>query len=117
MPGGYYGGFEFDYPTWTVSGKGDATSVATVKDAEAGRDTFLQFTDEDLARRFLDGAGWGDCEPSRVESRECLIGLMKAVRDLGVTHVGVDAPPFCRPVVNTLFVRIEDAIRALEEQG
>lgn len=117
MPGGYYGGFEFEYPTWTVSGKDDPTSVATVKDAESGRDTFLQFTDDDLARRFIDGAGWLNCEPAKVESRESLLGLLKAVRDLGVTHVGVDVPPFGRPICNTLFLRIDDAVRALDEQA
>lgn len=117
MPGGFYGGFEFDYPTWTVAGKEDATSVATVKDDEAGRDTFLQFTDDDLAQRFLDGAGWFNCEPTRVESRESLIRLLNAVRAVGVTHLGVDVPPLGQPICNTLFYRIEDAIRSLEEQG
>lgn len=35
MPGGHYGGFEFDYPTWTAVGK--AAVTFTDEEWRAGR--------------------------------------------------------------------------------
>ena len=49
------------------------------------------FTDEDLARRFVEARQMGAAAMRRIGVRETLYGPLEiAAREVGVTHVGID---------------------------
>lgn len=117
MPSGFYNDFLFDYPTWTVANEGDPDNISLAVSVDGGRVIFLQFTDDDLAQRFLDRAVWVNAKPVKVACREELIEMIRSVLHCcDATHIGVDVPQPNQPIGNTQFYRVEDVIAHLEQQ-
>jgi hypothetical protein len=114
--------FEFDYPTWTLVNReihrtaGLPFSSVQVEQ-RGGTKILLQFTNEDLALRFIEGTGMAHCEPVKIPDAAQFISLLREMTFIGVTHVGIDCPPFGDNARPRWFVPLADAIRMLEREA
>lgn len=112
--------YVWDYPIWTVVNrethrqKGLPDSLVSLK-LTTGPNYFLQFADEDLVQRFIDGAKWDACEAVAISDAQQFLPLLREMPSLGFTHVALDLPPLSdnlRPRWGP--IPIAEAIRMLE---
>jgi hypothetical protein len=116
--------YVWNYPIWTVVNrqfhreKGMPISVAPLRQLGGPLNLFLQFSDEDLAERFIEGSEWVKCDVAAIPDAKQLLTVLREMTLIGVTHVGLDFPPLgdnFRPRWEP--IPIADAIRMVERNS
>ena len=94
--------FVIESPVWTIAidaelrAHGMPGGVAVMASAGHGL-VFPLYTDEDLARRFLEESGAVGRSPYRIDGLPHLVALLRAMELVGVNRVGIDCPTAANP--------------------
>jgi hypothetical protein len=95
------GPFTVDLPVWTVVEVSTLNTVGFPMCAAMGMSPFGRvqplFTDEDLARRYIEEIGSPDRVPFAIRDDETLLSLLQLADSSGITHVAIDTPAAPNP--------------------
>lgn len=87
--------FLFRIPVWAIvnianfQAKGLLSSIVTAKSPEVS-DFLLMFTDDDLAKRFIEDNQASGCAPVEIKTEQALRSILIDLKKNGLAHVGID---------------------------
>ena len=109
----------FDLPVWVLDREGAPGNAPRVKSADHG-EVLAMFTDEYLAKRFIEDGQRPGVTTFEIGAKSVLLGLLDIAQESGVQYVGIDCPagPNPRNEVGRYYPiqKVIDAVRTLPDR-